>query len=451
MPNSSFKGVLTEKLADSLQGPLTAGTPRTLPGSPLVFPGKATAILGMRRAGKTTLLHQIRQKGLEQGLEREQVPFVNFEDERLAGIEGTDLHLLLEEYYRRFPSWRGQEKVLWCLDEIQVVPGWEQFLRRMLDSENVQIYVSGSSAALLSQELATAMRGRAWKVVLHPFSFQEYLRHHRHAEPAGAFLTAVQRTGLERAFLDYLSSGGFPEAQGLAKGTRFQLLQDYVDVAILRDVVDRHRVSNVVGLRWLVRHLLSNAAGSFSVEKFYAALKSQGISISKDTVHQLLSHLEDCFLIRTVWVEAQSERRRMVNPRKCYPIDPGLIPVFDRSGRANLGHVLETAVFLELERRGWEVTYVRTPTGTEIDFLTRQPGGSRELIQVCADASALETQNRELRALEEASNLYPDAGKRLLVLTRDGLPSHLPPDVVAQPAYEWMLENLQTTASPRTL
>ena len=96
----------------------------------------------MRRAGKTTLLHQIRQKGLEQGLEREQVPFVNFEDERLAGIEGTDLHLLLEEYYRRFPSWRGQEKVLWCLDEIQVVPGWEQFLRRMLDSASGQTTAS---------------------------------------------------------------------------------------------------------------------------------------------------------------------------------------------------------------------------------------------------------------------------------------------------------------------
>ena len=108
-----------------------------------------------------------------------------------------------------------------------------------------------------------------------------------------------------------------------------------------------------MALRWLARHLLSNAAGSFSVEKFYSGLKSQGISIAKDTVHLLLSYLEDCFLIRTVWVESESERRRMVNPRKSYPIDAGLIPVFDRSGRANLGHALETAVYLELERRGF--------------------------------------------------------------------------------------------------
>ena len=93
-------------------------------------------------------------------------------------------------------------------------------------------------------------------------------------------------------------AGGFPEAQGLDTATRYQLLRDYVDVAMLRDVVERHAVSNVVGLRWLVRHLLNTAAGLFSVEKFYGALKSQGIAISKDTVHQLMGYLQDCFLVR---------------------------------------------------------------------------------------------------------------------------------------------------------
>ena len=107
---------------------------------------------------------------------------------------------------------------------------------------------------------------------------------------------------------------------------------------------------NVTGLRWLVRHLLGNAGSKFSVEKFHAALRSQGILIGKDTVHQLLAYLEDSYLVRLVWMESVSERQRMVNPRKAYPVDPGLIPVFDRSGRANVGHALETAVLLELER-----------------------------------------------------------------------------------------------------
>lgn len=325
-------------------------------------------------------------------------------------------------------------------DEMQVVPGWESFVRRILDSEKVEVFLSGSSAALLSREIATAMRGRAWEVVIHPFSFEEYLRHRELAVPKRPdAMSSRERSSLERAFLDYVVSGGFPEAQGLAAETRQRLLRDYVDVAMLRDVVERHNVSNVAGLRWLVRHILGNAGGLFSAEKFYAALKSQGLSISKDTLHQLLAHLDDCFLVRTVWVESESERRRMSNPRKAYPVDPGLIPVFDRTGRTNLGHALETLVLIELERRRMSVTYVRTPAGHEVDFLARTATGDETLIQVCADPTSAETLERELRALDEAGAMFPNAERLLLTLTRDTVPSELPAGVVAQPAYEWLL------------
>ena len=101
---------------------------------------------------------------------------------------------------------------------------------------------------------------------------------------------------------------------------------------------------------------------------------------SKDSLHAYLSHLEDCFLVRTVCLETGSERQRMVNPRKAYPVDPGLIPVFDRTGRANLGHAVETVVLMELERRRMDVTYVLTPDGFEVDFLARRPGEAPELI-----------------------------------------------------------------------
>lgn len=435
----SFRSLLAEKLADSLAAPLPEATLRHVYGA-VGLPGKATAVVGMRRAGKTTFLHQLRRERVERGIARERLPYINFEDERLAGLGAKHLHLLLEEYYRRYPGVRGRETATWCFDEIQVVSGWERFARRVLDSEKVEVFVSGSSAALLSRELATAMRGRAWEVVIHPFSFEEVLRHHGQAIPERPdFLAAPERSALERAFLDYLSIGGFPEAQGLDAATRQRLLSDYVDVAMLRDVVERHGVSNVTGLRWLVRQLLGTAAGLFSVEKFYAVFKSQGLSISKDTVHQLLGYLEDCFLVRIVWVEAASERQRMVNPRKAYPVDPGLISVFDRTGRSNLGHCLETAVLVELERRGRRVTYVRTPQGHEVDFLARDPTGEEELIQVCADATDPATGERELRALDEAGRLYPKASKRLLTLTRDALPPRVPPDVIAQPAYEWLL------------
>ena len=350
-PPRAFEALLGEKLADSLRDPLPEAMPRRVSGA-VHFPGKATAVVGMRRAGKTTFLHQLRRERLEAGAKRHALPYLNFEDERLAGLSAEHLNPLIEHYYRRHPETRGSATVTWCFDEIQVVPGWERFVRRLLDAEQVDVFVTGSSAALLSREIATALRGRAWEVLLHPFSFEEALRHKGTTPPESPdFLSVKDRSALERDFLDYLEVGGFPEAQGLDVATRRQLLRDYVDVAMLRDVVERHGVTNVAGLRWLVRHLLGNAAGLFSVEKFYGALKSQGLSISKDTVHQLLGHLTDCFLVRTVWLEAKSERQRMVNPRKAYPVDPGLIPVFDRTGRANIGHALETAVMVELERR----------------------------------------------------------------------------------------------------
>jgi len=435
----SLRSRLADKLADSLVGALPAGTPRRVHGT-IALPNKATAVIGMRRAGKSTFLHQIRRERLAGGIARERLPYINFEDEQLAGLEARDLGSLLEEYYRRFPALRGKDTVTWCLDEIQTVPGWERFVRRILDSEKVDVFISGSSAALLSREIATAMRGRAWEVIIHPFSFEEYLRHQGHALPEDpTFLSAPQRSSLEHAFLEYLETGGFPEAQGLAAADRYLLLQDYVDVAILRDVVERHAVRNVVALRSLVRHLLGNAASLFSVEKCFSSLKSQGISISKDSVHQLVGHLEDCFLLRTVWMESGSERQRMVNPRKAYPIDTGLIPVFDRTGRANTGHALETIVLLELERRRADVTYVRTRDGREVDFLARVPAGGAELIQVCADPSDERVLRREIDALELAGKQHPKAAKRLLTLTRDVIPAGLPAGVIVQPAYAWLL------------
>ncbi len=434
---------LKEMLAGAIGDPIpSAATPRIVHGTP-GLPGKATAVVGMRRSGKTTFVHIGRRAKLEAGIPRERLVFVGFEDERLAGLKADQLGHLVEEYYRRFPSTRGKETVHWAFDEIQNVKGWETFVRRILDTERVEVTVSGSSAALLSRELATAMRGRAWEVVIHPFGFEEYLRHNVLPVPADPrLLTSAERSALEGAFIDHLFVGGFPEAQGLDAATRHRLLGSYVDVAILRDVMERHGVTQAVALRWLVRHLLGNAGAAFSVEKFHGSLRSQGIRIARDTLHDMMSHLEDCFLVRTVWMESTSERQRMVNPRKVYPVDPGLIGVFDRSGRANIGHALETAVLIELERRLASVTYVRTEGGREVDFLARGAAGGEDLVQVCADLSDPATAERELRALQEAGRAFPRAKKLILTLTlATETPSHgWPGGIEVRPAYEWMLE-----------
>lgn len=430
--------VLLEKLNAALapmsSPPLTRRDAR-LPG----VPGKVHAVIGMRRAGKTTFLRQLQAVGRE-SLPPERAVFVSFDDDRLAELAVDQLSLLLEEHYRRFPELRGRETVCWFLDEIQLVAGWERFVRRVMDSEQVEIVVSGSSARMLSREVHTSLRGRGMETIIRPFSFREFLRH-RGEEPErdAARWTAAERSLVEKRFQEYLREGGFPEVQGLSLSLRIELLQGYVDTVLFRDVVERYGVSQVAALRWLVRQCLRNPAGSFSVHRLHQDLKAQGHGVAKDAVHAMLGHLLDAFLLSAVPLATDSERRRNSNPRKLYPVDPGLIRAYDTSGRSNLGHALETAVLNELERRKAEVGYVKTEEGFEVDFHVRHLGGAEELMQVCADPSAPATMDRELRALTQAAQTDPRATRRLLVLTRDQVIPLRESEVIVQPAYEWLL------------
>lgn len=430
---------LLEKLNAALApAPSFASTRRDL-ALPDV-PGKVHAIIGMRRAGKTTFLKQLlADRRADSPPER--ALYLSLDDDRLAGIEADQLGLLLEEYYRRYPALRGREVVHWFFDEVQTVPGWEKFVRRAIDTEKTEIAVSGSSARLLSREVHTSLRGRGMPTVVRPFSFREFLRH-RGEEPAEEprRWTAPERSLVEGRFREFLDEGGFPEIQRLAPALRFELLQGYVDTVLFRDVVERYAVSQVAALRWLVRMCLRNPAGTFSVHRLHQDLKSQGHGTAKAAVHAMFEHLTDAFLIAAVPLATESERRRNSNPRRIYPADPGFIRAFDASGRANTGHALETVVLNELERRGAEVGYVRTAEGLETDFLARFPAAGEELIQVCADPTAPETRDRELRGLAEAAKEHPCAALRLLVLEREVLPANDLSDLRVQTVAEWLLE-----------
>ena len=430
--------VLEEKLsaAIGLRSPRATIRDTQLPS----VKGKVHAVVGMRRAGKTTYLFQLHSERLLQAQPPEATLYINFEDDRLVDLPLTQMDSLLEAYYRRYPRNRGQQTVTWLLDEIQVVHGWERFVRRILDTEQVEVVVSGSSARLLSREVHTSLRGRGTETIIRPFSFREYLRHHE-AEPAASALTLTtpERSGVEALLLRYLETGGFPEAQSLNRDTRIDLLQGYVETVLFRDVVERHGVSQLTALRWLVRHLLKNAGGSFSVHRCTRDLRSQGHGVAKDALHAMFAHLEDAFLVRGVALATESERRRNSNPRKVYPADPGLITAFDYSGRSNIGHALETAVLHELDRRRADIGYVRTSKGTEVDFLAQFRDGRQELIQVCADTRSSETLQRELGALRDAAAEFPRARLRLVVLTFDMIPPDVPPGIGIVPAYRWLL------------
>ena len=401
---------------------------------------KAIAIVGMRRTGKTTLLWQILSDRVSKGANRNGIMYFGFEDERLAGMTVSDLDLIVSEFYLLHPEYRDRRRATFLFDEIQVVPGWATFARRLLDSEQVDLFLTGSSARLLSREVATNMRGRAMEALIYPFSFREYLRHTgQESKTNPDRMPKGERSRLESSLASYLKDGGFPEAQGLDPRDRFELLKGYVDLVLLRDVIERHAVSHPVALRWMACQLLANAAGGFSVNKFHNDLKSQGIGVAKDTLHAYLGYLEDAFLFRTVSLSTGSERRRMVNPRKAYPIDPALIPVFERTGRANLGHTLETVILLELDRRGLETGYVLTPNGLEVDFLARNHDGKQELIQVCVDMGDPVVLKRETTALQEAGKLYPHAARTIITMAPEKI-SPIPHGIIVRSAADWLLK-----------
>jgi predicted AAA+ superfamily ATPase len=432
-----MREIIRQKIVDGVRASVPSLTPRDIRVPQI--PGKAFAVVGMRRSGKTTFLWQVLGEKLREGVPREALLFFSFEDERLIGLRPDDLQLVVEEYYLLFPDRRGREKVVFFLDEIQVVTGWETFIRRILDTDRVEVFLSGSSARLLSREVATSMRGRAMEVRVTPFSFREYLRHQgNEPQQPPELLTTADRSLLQNRLLAYLVEGGFPEAQGISAQDRYQLLQSYVDVVLLRDVIERYDVSHPVALRWMVRYLLGNAGGLFSVHKMHNDLRSQGFAVGKDTVYAYLGYLEDAFLVQSIDIAASSERQRMVNPRKVYPVDASLIPLFDRTGRANVGHALETCVFWELQRRGAEVHYVRTASSYEVDFLARYWDGREELIQVCTDLTDEQTAGREFRALVEASREHPSATP--LLITLYPAPQSPPEGITVQTALDWFLQ-----------
>ncbi len=432
-----MKGTVEALVAESLAFAIPEFTRRdaVLPA----IPGKADAVIGMRRSGKTYLLYQHMAALLEAGLPRSSLLYLDFEDERLMPMSAADLHHVPEALDRRHPERIGAERWL-LLDEIQNVPGWERFVRRMLGVAGVRVALSGSSAKLLSTEIATSLRGRALSTTLYPFSFREFLSHHGVRLPDKWPPAPAARAKLEHAFSRYLELGGFPEVQSLRPDLRVRVLQEYVDVTLLRDVVERYGASNVPALRYLIRRFLENQGGRFSVNRLYNDLRSMGTPVAKDTLHAYLQHLEDAFLLFAIPVASESARVRAVNPRKGYVIDHGLARASSLKASADLGHALENIVFIELRRRGFDLAYVSTKGDREVDFLATSRRGEAQLVQVSASLTDPKTRARELAALEAGMALCGiDSGVIVTLGETDDL-EVTGGQVSVRPAWRWLLE-----------
>ena len=340
--------------------------------------------------------------------DKNSILYVNFEDSRLLGATSQDLNTLLEVFFEICPD--RNDKTWVFLDEIQVIPDWERFVRTLVDMENVNVFVTGSSSRLMSKEIATSMRGRSLTYNVYPFSFAEVLK-------AGKieyeeYLSSVQMGEIIQKLEDYVRYGGFPETVRYREEWD-QILSEIVDVTIFRDIVERYDVKNIKMLKLFLNAIFNSK--EFSIHKFYNFLKSQGYKVSKNTLYTYFGYFEDSFIVFALKSFSYSYKNIESSISKIYLVDNGLLSM---QGIRDYGRLIENIVFIELKRRSkGDLFYYKSRSGREIDFIIEEGKKVSELIQVCYILDDFVTKEREIKALLQGSEeLKCD---NLLIITWD--------------------------------
>jgi len=382
----------------------------------------AVIISGLRRCGKSTLLNQIIDK-----FYGKDVYYLNFEDERLVDFCVDDFNNLYEVYLQLY----GERKIFF-FDEIQNVPKWEMFVRRMQD-KGCKFFITGSNASLLSRELGTKLTGRCVCIELYPFSFNESLVFNGYKLGKDIFSYTAERANVKKYFSEYLKHGGMPEYLKYKDETL--LKRAYEDI-LYRDIVARYDIKQVKTLRELGLYFLSNIGGLFSYNGLKKAL---GIG-SMNTIKSYTDYLEDTFLISIVNKFSYSLKQQFIANKKAYCVDNGLAESVAFQFSKNKGKFLENLVFFNLKHKFQEIYYYKTANNLEVDFVVKSGKKEKSLIQVTDNLDSEKTRQREVTALSRAMDELKL--KKALILTDDteekiGLRAKT---IHVKPIYKWLLE-----------
>ena len=386
------------------------------------------SLIGPRRAGKTFELLSI-AKQISEKYGKDKTLYINFERPDFGILNSLDLVLMLKTYYSLFPENSGK-KIWLFLDEIQNVNGWEAFARTCLD-EGIKVFVSGSSSKLLSKEVATSMRGRNLSYSIFPLSFREFL-FFKNFQLRRAY-SSGEKAQLLNYFESYLNFGGYPEVV-LFSSEKEKILRDIFDTAILKDVLERHKIRNSMLLKNLIKALLS--AKEFSINKFYNYLKSQQIKSSKDALYKYLDYLEDAFFVFKLNKFSLSYKKAEQSLPKIYFIDNGILT---NNKIDDKGRLLENLVFLELIRREIDVSYYQTLQNKEVDFLIKEGKKVTQLIQVCYDFSSFMTKDREIKSLLNASEEFNCDNLLILTNSQEEELKISGKKMIVMPVWKWLL------------
>ncbi|MFQ6107914.1 MAG: ATP-binding protein [Thermoplasmata archaeon] len=365
-----------------------------------------TDIVGPRRAGKTFLMFSIMRD-----LPRRSTIYVNFEDRRLLPLTSdyfndivglVHAEQLLEEH----------EKIYLFLDEVQRIEGWERYVRSIHDEfkARMKVFVTGSSASLLRPDYARLLTGRHLTTVVLPLSFREFLAF-KGMVIGDRATTEREESLIKRRLREYMTHGGFPEVV-LGKQKEMMLSQLFTDI-VSRDITSRVGVRNENVMEELSNYCAANVSNLLSFGKMMRYFKSRGIKTSKPTLIQYFRHMKNAFLFFDNTIFSYKIKDQLQYPRKIYAIDNGIANL---AGAENLGMICENTVAVELLRRGARMHYWKSRTGEEVDFIVRE--GSRiRALQVCYDPEAVDTRERETRALLKCMNEF--GLKRSEVITFD--------------------------------
>jgi len=393
---------------------------------------KIISLIGVRRSGKSSILFDMINKLREKG-NRDNIIYINFEDDRLYPLELSSLDLLLESYYELYPAKRG-EKVYLFLDEVQVVDNWELYVRRVYDTENIHIYVTGSSAKLLSTEIATSLRGRTITYEIFPFSFKEYLQYKEinvnlHSSKSLSFI--------KNALEDYLVDGGFAETINEEPPVARKILSDYLELIVYKDIVDRYNIKNRSLLKHLNKYCFTNIATLVSFTKLFNEFKSQGYKLGKDTLFDYISYLEDAYTLFPVPIYRNSVKEEQRNPKKIYAIDNGFKKIYDYAIGDDMSKLYENIVFLHLRRQTKDVYYFKEKQ--EVDFYAKV-NTNAYLVNVSYKIDDPATRKREIDGLVEAMNYFKLSKAYLITSEEDQTIQIDDKKIYIVPLFRWLLE-----------
>lgn len=392
---------------------------------------------GVRRSGKSSKMKLVINHLMQTGISPQNVLWMGFDDERLADMSRQDLNEILEAYRELYPT-IPLDEVYMFFDEIQNIEGWELFIMRIHKNYTKHIYISGSNAKMLSQEIATSLRGWALEYRTYPLSFAEYCQFR--SIPTER-LDEQQTTQLRLAWDDYNRYGGFPEVVLTQdRLLRDKLLQTYYNAMLFRDLVERHSISNIGVLRYFIKRIMNNVSKPTSINGIYNDIRSQGLKISKDDLYKWIDYLCESFMFIRVPRYTSSLIAEESGLKKYYFIDNGMRQNILLPHSQDDGKLLESSVFLHLCRMCGElerVTYFMKEK--ECDFVLQHEDQVLQLIQVCWQMDDNETREREIAGLLEArkethcDNLYIVTHHQEDTIEQDGLTIHV------VPAWKWML------------